>query len=86
MGADPVAQLVIDEELKRAGVRRPLNPIGIGWAGPTLVYAGTPEQQARWLGPILSGEEFWCQLFSEPGPARTWRRSPPGRCGTATSG
>ncbi|MBA3287312.1 MAG: acyl-CoA dehydrogenase family protein [Acidimicrobiia bacterium] len=65
--ADPVHQLIVDDELTRAGVRRPLNPIGIGWAGPTLLYAGTPEQQERHLWPILSGEEFWCQLFSEPG-------------------
>jgi 3-oxochol-4-en-24-oyl-CoA dehydrogenase len=67
LDADPQAQLVIDEELRAAGVRRPINPIGIGWAGPTLRYAGTPEQQDRWLWPLLSGEEFWCQLFSEPG-------------------
>ena len=65
--ADPVTQLVIDEELRAAGVRRPVNPIGIGWAGPTLIYAGTAEQKERWLWPLLSGEEFWCQLFSEPG-------------------
>ena len=67
LGADPVSQLVIDDELHRAGVRRPVNPIGIGWAGPTILFAGTPEQQARYLPPMLAGEEFWCQLFSEPG-------------------
>jgi alkylation response protein AidB-like acyl-CoA dehydrogenase len=67
LGADPIEQLMIDEELRRAKVARPLNPIGIGWAGPTLVVAGTEEQKARWLWPLLSGEEFWCQLFSEPG-------------------
>jgi alkylation response protein AidB-like acyl-CoA dehydrogenase len=59
-------QLVIDEELRRAGVHRPINPIGIGWAGPTILVAGTEEQKARWLPTLLSGEEFWCQLFSEP--------------------
>ncbi len=67
LDADPLTQLMIDEELRRAGVRRPVNPIGIGWAGPTLMYAGTEEQKERWLWPLLSGEEFWCQLFSEPG-------------------
>jgi alkylation response protein AidB-like acyl-CoA dehydrogenase len=67
LDADPLTQLMIDEELRRAGVRRPINPIGIGWAGPTLMYAGTEEQKDRWLWPLLSGEEFWCQLFSEPG-------------------
>ena len=65
--ADPLTQLVIDDELRAAGVRRPVNPIGIGWAGPTLLYAGTAEQKERWLWPLLAGEEFWCQLFSEPG-------------------
>jgi alkylation response protein AidB-like acyl-CoA dehydrogenase len=66
LGADAAAQLVIDEELRRSGVRRPLNPIGIGWAGPTLLEGGTEAQQARWLPGILSGAKFWCQLFSEP--------------------
>ncbi|HZI38715.1 MAG TPA: acyl-CoA dehydrogenase family protein [Acidimicrobiia bacterium] len=67
LGASPAEQLVIDEELRRAGVRRPENPIGIGWAGPTLVLAGTEEQQQRWLPGLLDGSEVWCQLFSEPG-------------------
>jgi len=67
LGADPVHQVIIDDELTKAGVRRPSNPIGIGWAGPTLLYAGTAEQQARYLPRLLSGEDFWCQLFSEPG-------------------
>ena len=66
VGADPVHQLIIDDELRRAKVRRPANPIGIGWAGPTIAYAGTEDQKARYLFPLLSGEEFWCQLFSEP--------------------
>jgi alkylation response protein AidB-like acyl-CoA dehydrogenase len=65
--AGPIEQLVIDEELTRAKVRRPDNPIGIGWAGPTIVLAGTEEQKERYLWPLLSGEEVWCQLFSEPG-------------------
>jgi len=66
LDADPVHQLVIDEELTQAGVSRPLNPIGIGWAGPTILLAGTPAQQERYLLPALAGEELWCQLFSEP--------------------
>jgi alkylation response protein AidB-like acyl-CoA dehydrogenase len=65
--ADPVEQLVIDDELRRAKVSRPVNPIGIGWAGPTLIHAGSDAQKERHLLPILSGEEIWCQLFSEPG-------------------
>jgi alkylation response protein AidB-like acyl-CoA dehydrogenase len=65
--ADPVLQLVIDDELRRAKVSRPVNPIGIGWAGPTLIHAGTGLQKSTHLLPILSGEDIWCQLFSEPG-------------------
>jgi alkylation response protein AidB-like acyl-CoA dehydrogenase len=65
-GASVEEQLLIDDELSRANVHRPINPIGIGWAGPTILQAGTPEQQERWLPKLLSGEEFWCQLFSEP--------------------
>lgn len=66
LGADPALQLVIEEELAAAGIERPDNPIGVGWAGPTLVAAGTAAQQQRWLPRLLSGEDFWCQLFSEP--------------------
>jgi alkylation response protein AidB-like acyl-CoA dehydrogenase len=67
LDADPIHQLVIDEELRAARVGRPVNPIGIGWAGPTILHAGTDAQKERYLFPLLSGEEFWCQLFSEPG-------------------
>jgi 3-oxochol-4-en-24-oyl-CoA dehydrogenase len=67
LGADPVHQLVIDDELRRAGLRRPDNTIGIGWAGPTIIHAGTEAQKQRYLLPLLAGEEIWCQLFSEPG-------------------
>jgi 3-oxochol-4-en-24-oyl-CoA dehydrogenase len=67
LGASPAEQLVIDEELRAARVRGPENPIGIGWAGPTLVLAGTEEQRQRWLPGLLDGSEIWCQLFSEPG-------------------
>ncbi len=67
LDADPIHQLVIDDELRRAGVRRPMNPIGIGWAGPTIVHAGSDAQKSRYLFPLLAGEELWCQLFSEPG-------------------
>ena len=66
LGADAEHQLIIDEELRRAQVRRPSNAIGIGWGGPTILYGGTDEQKQRFLPGILSGEEFYCQLFSEP--------------------
>jgi alkylation response protein AidB-like acyl-CoA dehydrogenase len=67
LGADPTHQLIVDDELGRAGVRRPTNTIGIGWAGPTILLAGSPAQRERYLLPLLAGEEIWCQLFSEPG-------------------
>jgi alkylation response protein AidB-like acyl-CoA dehydrogenase len=66
LSADPVHQLVIDQELAAAGVRRPSNPIGIGWAAPTILSAGTEAQKERYLMGALSGEDHWCQLFSEP--------------------
>ena len=66
LDADPIEQLVIDDELSRAGIRRPQNAIGIGWAAPTILLAGSDEQKERFLPKIFSGEEFWCQLFSEP--------------------
>jgi alkylation response protein AidB-like acyl-CoA dehydrogenase len=67
LDADPIHQIIIDDELRRARVTRPQNIIGIGWAGPTIVHGGTQAQKDRYLMPLLSGEEIWCQLFSEPG-------------------
>jgi alkylation response protein AidB-like acyl-CoA dehydrogenase len=67
MDAEPELQLIIDDELKRAGVRRPINPIGIGHCGPVLLQHGNEEQKQRYMLPMLAGEEMWCQLFSEPG-------------------
>jgi alkylation response protein AidB-like acyl-CoA dehydrogenase len=66
LDADPVHQIIIDDELRRADVRRPENMIGIGWAGPTMLHAGSEAQKDRYLLPLLAGEEVWCQLFSEP--------------------
>jgi alkylation response protein AidB-like acyl-CoA dehydrogenase len=66
LGADPVQQLVIAEELARAGVARPDLRVG-GWAAPTIIAHGTEEQRKRFVGPTLTGEIEWCQLFSEPG-------------------
>ncbi|HEX4864114.1 MAG TPA: acyl-CoA dehydrogenase, partial [Acidimicrobiales bacterium] len=64
--AGPVEQLVIDDELKRARLRRAHLAVG-AWAAPTIATHGTPEQQERWVRPTLLGEINWCQLFSEPG-------------------
>ena len=64
--ASALEQLVVDEELARAGVAR--QHLGVGaWALPTIIAHGTPEQQERWVRPTLLGELSWCQLFSEPG-------------------
>ncbi|MCQ3812951.1 MAG: acyl-CoA dehydrogenase family protein [Acidimicrobiia bacterium] len=64
--ADPLHQLIIDEELARVNVRRPQNPIGIGWAGPTILAAGSEEQKQRFLPGLLTGSDIYCQMFSEP--------------------
>jgi alkylation response protein AidB-like acyl-CoA dehydrogenase len=64
--AGPELQLVIDEELARAGVVRP-DLVIAGWAVPTILRHGSPEQTERFVAPTLMGEITWCQLFSEPG-------------------
>jgi 3-oxochol-4-en-24-oyl-CoA dehydrogenase len=64
--AGAVEQLVIDDELRKAKVRRPTLSVG-AWAVPPLIVYGTEEQQQRWIPPTLRGEIEWCQLFSEPG-------------------
>ncbi len=65
-GADPREQLVIDEELASAGVKRP--DLGIGaWASPTILGHGTEAQKERFVPGTLRGDIVWCQLFSEPG-------------------
>ncbi|MFF0061804.1 acyl-CoA dehydrogenase [Streptomyces sp. NPDC005279] len=65
-GAGPVEQLVVQEELRAAGVRT--GGLGIAtWVVPSLIAYGSPAQRERFLGPTLGGELRWCQLFSEPG-------------------
>jgi alkylation response protein AidB-like acyl-CoA dehydrogenase len=66
LDAGPELQLVIDEELARAGVVRP-DLVIAGWAVPTILRHGSPEQTERFVAPTLMGEITWCQLFSEPG-------------------
>jgi alkylation response protein AidB-like acyl-CoA dehydrogenase len=65
-GLGPVEQVILDQEILRAGVPGPLDMIGIGMLGPTIIVHGTDEQKNRYLGPLLHGDEVWCQLFSEP--------------------
>ncbi|HMK62893.1 MAG TPA: acyl-CoA dehydrogenase [Acidimicrobiales bacterium] len=64
--ANALEQIVIDQELKAAGVRRPHLAVG-AWALPTIIAHGSPAQQERFVGPTLLGKITWCQLFSEPG-------------------
>ena len=67
-GATPVQHLILLEETERAGAPYVgANFVGLLHAGPTIAAEGTPEQRRRYLPPILSGEEVWCQGFSEPG-------------------
>jgi alkylation response protein AidB-like acyl-CoA dehydrogenase len=67
LDADPALQLIIEDERRRAGASKPVNPIGIGHCGPILVALASEEQKQPYLWPLLTGEEMWCQLFSEPG-------------------
>jgi alkylation response protein AidB-like acyl-CoA dehydrogenase len=70
LGAPRSLQAVVDAELEAAGA--PDNDprrigIGLGMAAPTILKYGTEEQKQRYLRPLWTGEEVWCQLFSEPG-------------------
>src|SRR5438270_590234 len=58
---------IYNEELARARAPQILGRAGVNLVGPTLIAHGTEVQRSRWLRKILSAEEIWCQLFSEPG-------------------
>jgi alkylation response protein AidB-like acyl-CoA dehydrogenase len=64
--ADPLKAAVFHEEYIRAGAPRRLNRQALGLAGPTIMAAGAPVQQDRWLRNMVSCDEIWCQGFSEP--------------------
>lgn len=66
-GKTLVEEAVIQEELARTGAPQILGLFGITMVGPVLISHGTDEQKTRFLSKILSGEEIWCQGFSEPG-------------------
>jgi alkylation response protein AidB-like acyl-CoA dehydrogenase len=66
-GLSPAFQLAFHDEAARAGAPGHINLIGLDMVGPTLLSWGSEQQKARFLPPILSGDEIWCQGFSEPG-------------------
>jgi alkylation response protein AidB-like acyl-CoA dehydrogenase len=65
-GRGPIEQVIVNQEIARAQVPGILDVIGIGMLGPCLIAHGSEEQKSRHLGPMLHGDEVWCQLFSEP--------------------
>jgi len=70
LGLSPKAQLVVNDELRKLDAyvdNLIVNPIGIGMGAPVVLAHGTDEQHRRFLKRIFTGEDIWCQLFSEPG-------------------
>jgi alkylation response protein AidB-like acyl-CoA dehydrogenase len=65
-GQGPIEQVTVNQEISRVQVPGILDVIGIGMLGPCLIAHGSDEQKSRYLGPMLHGDEVWCQLFSEP--------------------
>jgi alkylation response protein AidB-like acyl-CoA dehydrogenase len=69
LGLSPKLQNVINARVVKAGgpIAYARNPIGAGMCAPTIVVHGSDAQKQRYLRPLFSGEEIWCQMFSEPG-------------------
>jgi alkylation response protein AidB-like acyl-CoA dehydrogenase len=69
LGLGPIDQLHTLRRLSELGAPHSMrtNPLGYGMVAPTIVAHGTEEQKSRYLRPLFTGEEIWCQLFSEPG-------------------
>ena len=65
-GATLIEQAIFGEEMARARAPRPANVLGLVMGGPVVIAHGSEEQKERFLEPILSAEEIWCQGFSEP--------------------
>jgi alkylation response protein AidB-like acyl-CoA dehydrogenase len=69
LGFNPKLQKLVNERIYAEGAPNPVarNPIGHGMCGPTVAVWGSEAQKTRYLRPLFTGEEVWCQLFSEPG-------------------
>ena len=65
-GARPMEQAIVADEMARVNAPAPTNGLGLGIVGPTIVVHGTEAQKQRYLKKILTAEELWCQLYSEP--------------------
>jgi alkylation response protein AidB-like acyl-CoA dehydrogenase len=67
LGVAPGLQRLVTQRVVAAGGPFPTVSIGLGMGAPTVAAHGTDEQKRKWLRPLFTGEEIWCQLFSEPG-------------------
>lgn len=65
-GATPMQNVIWNQEQAKFRMPRDIFGIGIGMCGPTILTHGTDAQKERWIPKLVSGEEVWCQLFSEP--------------------
>ena len=65
-GGNFMEQLIFNDEMIQAHAPEPINVIGLGMGGPVVMAHGSDEQKKRYLPPLLSGDEIWCQGFSEP--------------------
>jgi len=66
-GGTAAEAAIFEQEAHQFGLPTGPFAVGVRMAGPTIIAHGTDAQKARYLGPLLRGEEIWCQLFSEPG-------------------
>jgi alkylation response protein AidB-like acyl-CoA dehydrogenase len=65
-GGTLIQQAIVEQELARADVPGPINLIGIGMCGPTIIFHGSQDQKNHYLKRLLRADDLWCQLFSEP--------------------
>src|SRR2546426_506002 len=65
-GTTAMRQAIVQDEMARVSAPPPINGLGIGFIGPTIIVHGTEAQKQRYLKKMLTAEEIWCQLYSEP--------------------